>query len=64
MEQPCHAVNTSKDNSCAEGNGGREIARIAIREYGRVKCGRSEGHRIMKSVGHRHIEEGNQDCAD
>jgi len=63
MEQPCHAMNTSKNNSYAEGNRGRERVRITIREHRRVKCGHSEGRRITKGVGPQHIDEAvNKEC--
>ena len=43
-------MDASKDDSYAHGNGDGRIARIIVGEFERVKCGRSEGHRIMETV--------------
>jgi hypothetical protein len=61
VERPRHAMDASKNNSYAHGDGDGKIPRIIVGEFGRVKCGRSERYRIMETVGYEHIAEGTEE---
>ena len=51
----------SEDNGYANGDGDEGISRIIIGEFGRVKCGHSEGYRIIETLGFEHITEGKEE---
>ena len=49
------------DGSEDSGDGDGGIIRIIVGEFGRVKCGHTEGHRIMEALASEHISEGTEE---